>query len=62
MRIGAWDRSTQLQFVTFNIFACKIFEQKQYKKYAHQFRKKKKSKQFNLYGKLTKVKSNFDFN
>ena len=24
--------------------------------------KKKKSKQFNLYGKLTKVKSNFDFN
>ena len=25
-------------------------------------KKKKKSKQFNLYGKLTKVKSNFDFN
>ena len=31
MEINAWDRSTQLQYVTFNIFTCKISEQKQYK-------------------------------
>ena len=65
-----WDRSTQLQFVTFNIFTYKISEQKLYKKICslvpHTQKKKKKkkqkSKQFNLYGKLTKEKFNFDSN
>ena len=31
MKIGAWDHSTQLQYVTFNILANKIFEEKRYK-------------------------------
>ena len=35
MWIGACDRSVQLQFITFNIFAYKISYKKQYKKYAH---------------------------
>ena len=62
-----WDRSAQLQFVTFNIFTYKISEQKLYKKnmFISSTQKKKKmqkSKQFNLYGKLTKEKFNFDSN
>ena len=40
MEIGAWNCLAQLQFVTFKILAYKIFEQKQYKKYAYQFREK----------------------
>ena len=38
--IGAWDRLVQLYFVTFKILAYKISEQKQYKKYAYQFKEK----------------------
>ena len=64
MRIGAWDHLAQLQFIMFKIFTYEICKQKQYKnKYTHQFRKKKKqqkSKQFNLYGKLTKTKFDFE--
>ena len=41
MGIGAWDRLAQLQFVMFKIFTYKISRQKQYKKYTHQFKKKK---------------------
>ena len=65
MGIGVWDRLAQLQFVTFKILAYRISKQKQYKKYAHLFQRKskiKKSKQFNLYGKLRKAKSNFESN
>ena len=32
MGLGVWDHSTQLQFVTFKIFAYKISEQKKIKK------------------------------
>ena len=65
MEIGAWNRSTQLQFVTFKILAYKIFEQKQYKNMLSSSEKKikkKKSKQFNLYGNLTKAKFKFESN
>ena len=41
MGISAWNRLIQLQFVTFKIFTYKISKQKQYKKYTHQFKKKK---------------------
>ena len=61
-----WDRSAQLQFVTFNIFTYKISEQKLYKKNmfisSTQKKKKQKSKQFNLYEKLTKANFNFESN
>ena len=40
MGIGEWDRTAQLHFVTFKIFAYKISKQKQYNKYGHQFREK----------------------
>ena len=60
MEIGAWDRSTQLQFVIFKILTYKIFEYKQYKK-IYSLIQRKKNKQFNLYGKLTKAKFSFDY-
>ena len=44
MEIGAWNRSTQLQFVTFKILAYKIFEQKQYKNMLSSSEKKNQKK------------------
>ena len=64
MGMNAWNCLPQSQFVTLKIFIYKIFKQKQYKKYIliSSQKKKKKSKQFNFYKKLTKEKYNFDSN
>ena len=60
---GAIDASLSYKIYRYQFDRTyKISEQKQYKKYTHQFRGKKKYKQFNLYGKLTKAKFNFDSN
>ena len=68
MGIRSWNRLAQLQFVMFKIFTYKICKQKQYKNKIHSLVQKKgggggqKPKQFNLYEKLTKAKSNFNSN